>query len=412
MPNRNEKYRYSRNLQGWNAHGFFTNATAITALDPFSSFVAGAAQGELGIFLKDGTLKLDALATGDDFFIAQKIDESVKKSVIMTFGPSSLDTRKTVFDAPVFQTDVAGYNGTSGSLNITFTGALQEFVVRVSDLTPGNQPFPVTEGRAVVRLAGATVYDDVVKHIVDDMNAVFDFEQNSDDLPFITADVLNSATDVVTATVVDYTLVKGSTVVGMSADGSGEFTVGDYITFTPTGVLGGRSWFKVVSLSATAVVIDRPWPFASEVLAQSEVFELVVADGDAGEFGIRVRTIVEPTLIETGVGEDLAGATLSNLVPWKQGSGAGFQVHFMEEETQVFAGWTTINEAWTQDYGQPTKFVPFDTDNNYDLWFFDYRKTTPSAAPPLEETIGIGNNIIGALEGGSVAGSLDTIFST
>ncbi len=194
MPNRNQKYRYSRNLQGWNAHGFFTNTAAISALTPFSSFVAGAAQGELGIFLEDGTLKLSALAAGDKFYIAQKIDEDIRKSVLMTFGPNALETRKTAYDAPVFQTDVAGWNGTSGSLNITFTGALQEFVVRVSDLTPGNQPFPVTEGRAVVRVAGATVYDNVVKQIVNDLNSVYDFEQNADDLPFITSCCNRSST--------------------------------------------------------------------------------------------------------------------------------------------------------------------------------------------------------------------------
>lgn len=404
MATKSNYYRYSRNLLGLNAQGFFSGAAALAGDADLLAFQTNGAEGEILVLDSTNTAKTIALTATDEFSIAQKVDGEIKRSTVQTFG--NIEVIKTAYDAPVSQTWTVGSNGTTGSLGISLTGSHQEFVLSARDLTPGNQPFPVMEGRAVVAGSPVPTIYSIVSRIAGDMVSDGIFEESGD--AFCTVEVISDVAGTVGTIAATYTAFAGSTQVTASADVSTEVLVGEVIS------LDG-SLYKVVKVtvsgSTTIIDLDRPVQVTAS-LAQTSIHTGSVATFDAGDYGFKLISIVEPINFVVGVGEDLAAADIVEATAWKQGSGAPWQVALMEAETSVFAGATTINVEHKEDWGLPNKFVDPDGAINYDLWFLRYRKTEQSSAAPIEESMHYGYIIIAAQEGSAGATSLDTIFGT
>lgn len=414
--NRNFYNRYSRNLKGFNGLGFFTNAAAYPSDATIVAFQASGTEGEVGIFLDTNALKTTALTSAQAFYVAQKnSDGDLKKSQIIPFA-DVVDVRRANYTAPKKQISFVGSNGTTGSLNITFPSTLSEYGIRVNDLSTANQPFPVQEGRAVVEKSNADIYDDVVRPIVNDLNNVPDYEGNSDD-EFVIADVVSDVAGDAVVAAASYTFQKGSNIVLTSADTTANWAVTNFLGVVPTG-LTVQSKFKVVAKAATHLTLDRPWPHASQTTAQTGVFESDLATTIAGDFGIRLVSAAPTIFFSVGLVDrlSLAGSDKSTSVDWVQGTGASWQVHFMEEEAAIFDGETTINAQFKEDYGQVDRYVPFNGSETYDIYYIKYKKQVQSSAAPIEQTthygylfIAVANDTPGT-PGGTVATALNTIF--
>src|SRR5690606_36943499 len=114
-----------------------------------------------------------ALTAGQRFFIAQKRDGLVTRTPVLACNDIFRKSR-TAFEAPVTQVTAIGYNGSTGSMSLDFTGASstspKELSIEVRDTSPGNQPFPIQEAHVVVTSATADEYDTIAK-IVSQLNA-------------------------------------------------------------------------------------------------------------------------------------------------------------------------------------------------------------------------------------------------
>lgn len=393
--------RYSKSLSGLNAQGFFSptggNTTVVAAAATLESLLSAGAEGDIGVFDADTNLGIDsttALAAGTNYYIAQLVDGLIKKSV--TFDGGDVELTQSAYDAPVIQESVIGSNGTTGDLNINIAGGLQEFVARINEITPANQPFPTVEGRAVVRSSSGIDDYDIADKIVKDLNDVYDYEANSDDKATIAEVLMEGAS----AAFVPAAVTVGIHYPGQSdveVDDSSGMVVGDYLTFA-TAPSTDDPVFEITAISvADVLTLNRP--LTEEIAAGVDVTEKTYVAGTT-PVGIRIQATAEDVVFSLGVSEDLAAADILAITEWKQGSGAAWQVAAMEKETQVFAGDTVQNVAFAADYGQPTSFVDADATGAtsvYDLSFLKYKVTTDSMAFANDYQTTFGYIIIGSI---------------
>jgi hypothetical protein len=407
-----KRERYSRSTQGWNAQGFFSPSTAVIvdgATQTFSDLVfadPSSTAGIIGVYEDTGALHNNLITAGESVTIVQKSsDGNVKKSTELIGGDFTVT--KTSYSAPVIQQDDVS------PLAISIVGGLQEFVLSIRETTPGNQPFPVMEGRAIIRGGSPTDYD-IITAILDDMLNTYDFERNADNA-FANVDVTSDATGTALAAG-NLTFSKGSTIVTTSVDYSTPLAVGNFVgVTTATGIATTvHSWFKVVAVTATQVTLDRPWPYDTEVIAgATDGLSETTANIDASVLGIRVSGVDELVHFDTAVSEDLADATITNTTDWAQGSGAAFQVACIEDECVVFDGQTTINAAFDRDYGNADLNVDDVSTDQYALYLIESTNVVrPSAGAPQNQTLMNSNIIIAAIEGSGLDTTLTTIFGT
>jgi hypothetical protein len=404
--------KYSKNLAGLNAQGFVVSA-ALAGETTYSAFVDTAPAGEIGVFLESGALNTDALVAGERFFIAQKrggvnfngaTEVFVHKTPLIDFDKCVFS--KTDYDAPVVQVTTVGYNGTAGSsLNIDLTvPGTQELVISARCTSPGNQPFPVEEGRGISTRVTDVEYD-VVSQMVKDINGVFDYERNQDD-SFIFAEILSNGSQAALPAVT-LTTNNGDTL--MTYSGAHGLSAGDYI-----GVLGVL--YKVAD-APSSVTINTTIPFAG--VSQSglaagtttSTHGTVTYVDATTELGVRLTATDNDTHFVVSVQDDLEGATVTETTAWNQGSGDGPSIVEWEKEAIIFSGvGSTVNAAFKDDYGQPTAIAA--AASNYDTYFIDISQAlAPSAGSPVAITNHLGHVMIAAVTGGGgIAGSLDTIF--
>ena len=322
--------RYSKNLFGTNHQGYHSGAQVYATAATIADFARSGLEGQIGIYLDDNSLKSDALVAGDIFTIAQIRDGELRRTIKMTYGAGNLAITKTDYDAPVNQISAVGYNGTSGSMNFGTLAVLQEYVISARDTTPGSQPFPVTEGRAVLRtVSGVTEYS-VLEAIVEDMENTNDYERNADN-GFVISEILHDATQVaIGATTLN--VLNGSKSIVYSAAHS--LTVLDFIS-----ILGVMYQVKTV-VSATVAELDRAYAgadasaIATGATKASQHGSMTYVNATT-ELGVRLTAITEDTNFVVSVGDDLQGADLSTVVSWKQGSGANWQVSAIADEGLV-----------------------------------------------------------------------------
>jgi len=420
--NRRDKRReqYSRNTEGWNAQGFFSPTTPVAyateaSLQEFVYADPATLGGTIGIYSAAGTLISGAPpAAGVELYIAQKnSDDTIKKSTILTSG--NYTVAKTAYDAPVLQVDNVGFNGTSGSLNISIVGGLQEFVLSIRETTPANQPFPVMEGRAIVRSGTPSDYA-IANKIVQDITNTYDFERNGEN-GFAAVAVTSDAVGVVAAVVANYTFTDGSNQVFVNADITADVTVGEYILLQS---ITSPQVFKVVGFSVTGststIVLDRNFSGTGDgvlVVANTTIFYDTEANVDASNIGITVTGKNELVHFDTSVSEDLGDADITNTTDWNFGSGAAWQVASIEDECAVFDGDTTINVAFHADYGRPDLWIDDTSATTYQLYIIEsLNRIIPSAGAPQNQTLMQANLVIAAVVGSDLETQLDLIFGT
>lgn len=399
--------RYSKSLEGLNAIGIVSPALAYTAQTTYAGFVGSAVtpalNGTIAIVNATTNAVLTTLLTaGTRFFVAQIVDGNIKKTPVMTFGADTT-IRKVVYVAPVKQKVNIGWNGSAGSLNLTApsAGQTRTAVLSVRDTSPANQPFPVQEGRAVIKNTAATLFDMTAAIVSEFLNAV-DYQGNSD-INFVNAEVLTNGTATAIATVTA-TVITGSSTVTFS--GAHTLAVGEILQFTAT----GKSYKIVAVPSSTVAVMDRPYAGDSFTTAGGGTSKKTVITAT----GIELTAFVEDTTFVVSVQQDLAFATIVNTTPWVQGSGAPWQVSAMEDQTQVFDGFTTGNYPWVQDFGKPTSFVasPETSAVQFTTYYMKAKNSTDSMAYPNEQVSVFGYTILAVPNAGGPQATVDTVFGT
>lgn len=372
---------YSTNLSGLGQRVFVGPSSVEYTTDAtYSLFVDNSVEGEIGIFLDDESLKSDALAAGDVFFIAQKRDGIVTKTPRIKYN-DIFRKLKTAYDAPVKQITTIGYNNTSGDLGFDFTGASSttplEFSIEARETTPGNQPFPVQAGTAVVTSSTADEYTTVAT-IVSQFNNDFDYERTSPD-PFVIAEILSDGT--ITEFVEDPTVTNGSSVITFA--GNVTVATGAYIDIR--GVV-----YKVTTgvTAGTSITIDRPYTASTETIDVSATVDLagtVTYTSGTTNLGVRLTAILNESHFLVTVKDGLADAPITYTQSWKLGAGYGDSIVALEKEGRFFDGvGSTINAAFSEDYGQPTLFASSTV--TYDQYFIDVAPSViPSAASPIYE---------------------------
>ena len=401
--NRRDKRRerYSRNTQGWNAQGIFSP-------DPELAIVAGSitdltytgVAGEIGIYDQDGVALAAKPADGTKIVIAQKnSDGNLKRTTEIVQGQYT--AIRTAFDAPVIQQDDVS------PLNIVIVGGLQEFVLSVRNTTPANQPFPVQEGRAIVR-SGNPSEVDIATKIVEDINNSGDYERDADNA-FVKVNVTSDAVQSAALNTGAMTLTDGSAQAFIAGvDDTLVFVAGGYLLLV-TGEV-----YPIVSSSYdgtnTTVFLGRAASINQLgvlTVAIGGASAEVVATIDAAVTGIRIQGQDELTHFTTSVSEDLGDAVITHTTDWNFGSGAAWQVASIEDECAVFDGWTTVNEAWVRDFGAPDLWIDDSDDTaEYALIIIEsLNRIIPSAGTPQNQTLMQANIILAAPN----AGALDVL---
>ena len=405
--------RYSRNTEGLNAQGFFSPSTA-TIVDgatqtPLSALLnadAAALAGVIGVYDAAGTLLTAEPAAGTVIKIAQLNSEgNLKKSIELVKGNYSVT--KTAGATPVVQVD------TVFPLNISIVGGLQEFTLSVRETTPGNQPFPVMEGRAIVRGGSPTQYD-IATAIAKDISNSYDFERNSDNA-FALVDITSDEAGLPLGTAVGTVSgTKGTNyIVAANIDDAttnAALSVGDGFRL---GTAVTDPVYRVIAIDTTANTATLDRNLNEAVSGADTAFERIASAALlASEISFVVTGVDELVHFDTAVSEDLGDAVIAHTADWKMGSGAAFQIAAMEDECAVFDGFTTGNEAFASDYGMPDLYVnDSSTTDQYALYVIEsLNRIIPSAGAPNNQTLMQSVILIAAIEGSGLETDLDAVF--
>lgn len=402
---------YSRNLSGLNQRVIVGTNANFTALTTYALFIAGAAEGEVGVFLSSGARKATALAAGDVFFIAQKRDGNVSKTPLINFSDIYRKAR-TAYVAPVAEVINLGYIG-SGSLTLLydFTAASATNTLTVGlvarDLTPGNQPFPVQEGYATVNSTSANQYD-VTSAIIKNFNAELDYEKVQPD-GFCYAEILTDAATTAAVglgSATSISVVNGSAAVaanGTVTDAS--FVVGAYIAIS-------GAMYKVAAISGNNFTLDRKYQGATNsALAIAGLVTLAYTSGTS-KLGIRLTgSSTDFSFTANMFGPSVSATVVTVSTPWVLGSGSGASVRQLESvEGIIFDGvGSTRNAPFREDYGTPSLFSA--TASTYDLIFLDAAPSIkPGAALPHYVSTQIERVLIATVVGSGLGSTLQTVF--
>jgi hypothetical protein len=373
--------RYSKNLSGQRQAVFVSKAGVNYTDDTtYAAFIANAPEGEIGIFLKAGTVKTDALTAGQEFFIAQKRDGAIHKTPVIAFN-DIVSKRKTAYAAPVRKVITVGYNGTSGDVLLDFTGVsstnVQDVAIAIRETTPANQPFPVQEGRVVVTSASQDEYT-VLHNICKQLNGDVDYQRTAPDR-FIKADIL--ANGALTELTQNLTVVNGSKTI--TAAGSITIATGTKVS------IRGTVYNVASGGTGTSFTLDRAYQGSSETInvgATTDQAATMAYTSGTTLLGLRITGLYDESHFSVQVEDGLANAPVATATEWVMGSGAGANVVELEQEGFIFAGLgSTLNAEFKADYGVPTAFAS--STETYDMYFIDaFPVIRPSAALPVAET--------------------------
>lgn len=370
--------KYSKNLAGQSLKLFVGAAAAYATDTTLSAFLANGTEGQIGVYLSNGSLQSTALSPGDEFVIVQKRDGFLNKTPIIKWS-EIIDSRKSAYVAPIRQVSTIGYNGTSGDLGVVLTTATTTntltFGVSVREVTPGNQPFPIQEGYATATSTTADVYS-IVAGIVSTLNGDFDYQRTQPDR-FVKAEILSDGT--LTGLGQTAAVVNGS----VSVTAGAAVTLADKSFLSLAGVI-----YRVngTVTSSTAIVLDRPFQGTTATLASgTSATTAATAAYTSGttKFGIKLTGLEDTTIFKIAGSGLLTNATVTNTTAWLLGAGSGASIVEFEKQGQIFDGpGSTVNAAFKDDYGQPTKFAVSTT--NYDQYFLQAKASIfPSAAAPV-----------------------------
>lgn len=363
--------RYSRNLMGINASGAVsvTHAAAKPATEGHTAFEMTTPAGVVSYVT--GT----ALVAVNSYRLLQLQDGEVRASQAFK-GSDVLAVTNQDYVAPAVQLDNIAIDDTIITATLAI-GGLKEFSIAARDTTPGNQPFPVTEGRVAIRNTTTTKIQ-LITQLVNAFNGVPDLQGNSDE-GFAGAVIVGTAT--------------GKTVTTGVASAIGDKSIAYASSTLVSGDLVNVAGFlyTVTSKSATSCTINPAIAKVGTAAAGGAVAATATA--------IAISGATDDTHFSTIATEDLEdAATVTTTTPWLQGTGDPASVAAMEEEFMVFAGNTTINTAWEDDFGKATRFTS--ASETYGLSIIKYKKGTASMAYANEQANHVGYIIL-ANDGGS-----------
>lgn len=397
---------YSRNLAGQNLKIVVGTAT-YTAQTTIAAFLTSAAEGEVGIFLDDGTRKTTALTAGQKFQVVQKRDSGLNKSPILAFDDIFRKVR-TAYTAPVKKIMTIGYDGTSNDLGFDFTGASFTNTLTVGivarDLTPGNQPFPVQEGYATVNSTATDEYATLAT-IIKQLNADRDYERVMPDR-FVKAEILSDGT--LTALGQTAAVINGS----VSVTAGAAVTLADKSFLSLAGVIYQVNGTVTAS---TAIIIDRPFQGTTATLASAATSvgaATMAYTSGTNNLGVRLTALSTDNIFTAnGFGPGVQNAAVATATAWVLGAGAGAQIALLEStEGILFDGvGSTLNAPFKADYGQPSLFAS--SALTYDQIFVDLKPLNiPSANLPFYEQRQIERVLIACPVGGTLNSTLQTVF--
>lgn len=368
------KTRYGKTTKGQNMEVFVAGECAYTAQTTYAAFVTAIdslSDGEIGVFSEAGALRVTGvpLASGDKFFIAQKVtgtrgSASIKKSNIYTFptsGNLSGVSKGYAYSTPVKPVVYIGFNGTSGSLNAPTIATGQDYQISLMDTTPSAaSPLNTVQANRTVATTAETLYSilgDAQTGIVAQLNnnqTLKSYYAPLQTSPSIyVADVVSNGTYAAPATTTSFPFVYGSK--NVTAGGASDIATGDLIRVGTNA--GTTIVYKVVKgttaftgAGANDFALDRPF---TNVSATYTVFRNTVAPT---EYGVKVTTADYFTTFRALTGPtSLSAATITYATNWSLGIGTPEETIEEEAEGTIFhSGSSTVNAQFAADYGQPT----------------------------------------------------------
>jgi len=378
--------RYSRNLTGLNASGAVsvTHAAVKPATEGHTAFEMTTPAGV--VTYVTGT----ALVAANSYRLVQLQDGEIRASQSF-LGSDVLTIDNVDYVAPALQVSLIAIDDTAAVASLIVAG-LKEYVIQARDTTPGNQPFPVAEARVAIRDI-TTSKIAMITALADTFNDVIDYEGNADE---------NFATALVQGTV-----TASGTVfpVGVAPSGTNGGAVGDkfFTLAAATGVgaagdkvaIGGYLYTLAQAHTAADTIVYLTSPLAVAVTAAVYPHGSVTLTAT----GVGIVGNTNDTHFSAIAAEDLEPlSTLTVPIAWVQGTGDPESVAAMEEEFYVFAGNTTINQAWEEDFGRATRFTQ--AAETYGVSFIKYKKGTASMAFANEQAHHVGYIIL-ANDGGT-----------
>lgn len=383
--------RLFKNLVGLSEKVFVTPNIAYTAQTTFANFVTATAvaDGEIGVFLDTGAVRTTALTAGLKFFVAQKRDGQIHKTPIISWDQLT-SKRRTAYSAQVSQVTSIGYNTTNTASDLfpstpfaaaTATNTLT-FGVAARETTPGNQPFPVQEGYATVNSSGANQYD-VAAAIVAQLNFDLDYERAAPD-PFVVAEIQQSTATTAITVAATLSVQNKSKIIVFNAAPTGAPAVGGYIAIGGTGQSGAVYKIAAIAGDNVTYTLDRLYTGATNsALAIANVLTAPFVSGTS-KLGIRLTAVFPESTFVIAGSFGLNTSPVLTTTPWVFGSGYGSSVVELESrEGAIFEGvGSTINAAFSSDYGQPTKYASAAL--TYDQMFLEFASMQVPGANPVD----------------------------
>ncbi len=432
--------KYMKTTGGQSAQVFVAKATAYTDDADFKTFVGLGADGEMGVFLVYDSsatttyTEANAIANASDaaiqaadkFFIAQiqvhvgpdgVTRRLIHRTPVYTYN--EMNVRTQAYVAPVKQVTNIGYGSlstTTGSMN---SGTLingQIFPIKLIETTPQNQPFPTWNYEEVSK-QGDTIIK-IGARLLKQMNDTT-YAQNIANNRLVRAELLSDGTFVASSGG-SFTVVQDSNVItvpesaGAAADAgkyaadASSMAVGDYLRIG--GTTAASPIYKIAAVSGigtslATITLDSPYQGASGTVTAANTLVNTVAPT---EIGFKLTSFDFDTHFRIALDEDIASADLVYTTPYKEGIGYYPQVAQQELEGQVYAGYTTLNNAFTSDFGQPGNYAVSGT--TYQYIFLDYVRTKPSVAAPKVSDTHYGHVMLVLPVGVAPTSDLDGMF--
>jgi len=251
-----------------------------------------AAEGEIGVFTKEGVRVTGATASaGMQFVIAVSRGASKAPLVSDLIDGSKVTVANAIQNAVATEQSLAvGFNGTSGLIAdvATYAGELYKVTVLVHQflsgtdsehLKAGYYQSQLTDGQAEVALGMAA---SLIKNFSREVS------NSNGDKPVKAKAVCNAAGALATGAATA-TISKGSTQLSTNAVITGA-VVGDYIRLSETaGGIGLASpVFKILSIAGSVYTLDREYQGATmaALAVAANVFLITAAAGAAGNWGV------------------------------------------------------------------------------------------------------------------------------
>lgn len=399
---------YSKNLAGVKQKVFVSPATAYSDSTTLAGFLTEAADGEIGVFLSDGSLVTGALSAGDVFLVAQMRDGFINKTPLIKWD-ELFDSRLTAYSAPVRQVSAIGYNAsaTGEDVSFDFTDASNTntltYGIAVRETTPGNQPFPIQEGYVQVNSSTQDEYD-ALATIVSALNQDVDYERTQPDR-FVKAEIQGSGA--LTELTEDATVTNGSKIVTFA--GVQTIAAGVKLSFR------GAIYKVAVGVTAgTSLTLDRPYQGATETIDVSATTDLAASmayTSGTTKLGVKLTGLNDFCHFKVAGTGDFTGDTVTAITDWALGAGSGASIVEVEKEGRFMDGvGSVINAAFAADYGLPTLYA--DATDTYEQIFLDFAPAiTPGAGLPIYKTQQIMRlHIISPSGGTSPDDELQTVF--